>query len=87
MSEPTNADRADRAKQALLLHQEMLNSGDVEEELREDPVAVVADILTDLRHFCDSRDMSFHEADRLAYGSYSIEKVQERERKGLEPNA
>lgn len=81
MREPTNAERADRGKQALLLHQEMLMDGDVETELREDPVAVVADLLTDLRHFCDSRDMSFFEADRIARDHYSAEKMQERNEK------
>ena len=38
-----------------------------------DPSASVTDILADLRHYCDSKGLSFGDCDGLAYGHYMKE--------------
>ena len=40
----------------------------------EDKKASITDILTDLRHFCDSKNMDFADCDRIAYIHYTVEK-------------
>ena len=37
---------------------------------RDDPAAIAADMLTDLRHFCDLHDLPFHEMDSRAHEAY-----------------
>ena len=40
--------------------------------------ALVIDVLANLRHFCDSRDLDFGKLDRAAYDHYCAEKAEER---------
>ena len=37
---------------------------------KEDPAALAADLLTDLRHFCDLHGLPFHEMDARAHEAY-----------------
>ena len=41
-----------------------------------DADALVIDLLANLRHFCDSRDLDFGKLDRVAYDHYSTEKAE-----------
>ena len=43
-----------------------------------DAEALVIDVLANLRHFCDSRDLDFGKLDRVAYDHYCAEKAEER---------
>jgi hypothetical protein len=45
-------------------------------ENREDPAAMAADMLTDLRHFCDLHALPFHEMDSRANKSY-LDEIEE----------
>ena len=38
-----------------------------------DPEQDVAEILADLRHYCDAHGLAFHELDRRAHGFYLAE--------------
>lgn len=38
--------------------------------------ANITDMLTDLRHLCDAEGLSFADLDRMAYGLYVPERVQ-----------
>lgn len=64
-----NAIRADRAAQALAYYRVAA--------LREPGVAVetvLADLLSDLRHFCDRVNLDLSKLDRLAHRNYLTEK-------------
>ena len=39
-------------------------------EIKDDPAALAADLLTDLRHFCDLHGLPFHEMDTRAHEAY-----------------
>lgn len=54
----TNQDRSDRARTAIEAYAPTIGPG-WREELRYDLPAVVSDLLTDLRHFCDENDIHF----------------------------
>lgn len=45
-----------------------------------DAEAMVIDLLANLRHFCDSRSLSYVELDSAAHAHYLSEKAQERTR-------
>lgn len=47
-------------------------------EVRLEPECAVIDILTDLRHFCDSARLAFGELDRIAHGHYVSERGEAR---------
>lgn len=36
---------------------------------------IVADLLADLRHYCDAHGLDFADLDRRAYGNYTAEKA------------
>jgi len=38
--------------------------------MAESDASTVVEILTDLRHFCDANDLSFHERQARAYATY-----------------
>lgn len=45
-------------------------------ENREDPAAIAADMLADLRHFCDLHDLPFYEMDSRAHEAY-LDEIEE----------
>ncbi len=57
-----NAERVARAEEALKA-----------EGWPEEGKCAVVDLLSDLRHFCDANDLSYHELDRTAHHHYSAE--------------
>lgn len=67
----SNYDRAIRARLALNTYRAVY--GDTGTDPEED----VSDILTDLRHYCDTLGLSFGDLDRMAYANYVIEKAEE----------
>ena len=66
MTEPTNKDRAERAKIILDLYAE-------EQDRVEDYKFNMALLLGALRHLCDSEGWSFHELDTIARGHYLVD--------------
>jgi hypothetical protein len=64
-----NAIRADRAAQALAYYRVAA--------LREPGASVetvLSDLLSDLRHFCDRRNLDLAQLDRMAHRNYLTEK-------------
>ena len=87
LGEPMNAaammnrSRVKRARAALLAHQVDDCRGSVTQarvELRADPAAILRDLLSDLRHWCDANGIDFAREDHSAYGIYSGEVVEAR---------
>lgn len=69
---PTNDDRAKRAAHAVRAYRDY--TGDAELSPDED----VIDLLTDLRHFCDRRDLDLGRCDQIAHASYLAELDEEK---------
>jgi hypothetical protein len=62
----------DRTDVLLFVHQ-LLVSGNSDETLEGVPErreCAIADLLSDIRHWCDDNQLSFHEVDRRAYRNY-----------------
>lgn len=70
----TNKERRADALQALTLHQRLLAPGIYEKELEADPKTCIADLLCDLMHLAQEREVSFREALRSAANNYDAEK-------------
>jgi hypothetical protein len=64
----SNAERAARAARALKDY-----------GLNDDPFAAITDLLTDVRHFCDSRRIGFANQDRLANDHFLYERTPRKE--------
>jgi hypothetical protein len=56
-------------------------SGQLGEDLKDDPETVVGDLIADLMHYCDTRDVDFEEALRRGRNHHDEEIIEEREAK------
>ncbi len=45
----------------------------LEHEYGDDPTQDVAELLADVRHYCDAHGLVYHELDRKAHGFYVAE--------------
>jgi hypothetical protein len=63
--------RATLAKRTIRAHATRLYGA----ESTEPYETVVTDLLSDLRHFCDSEDLDFAKLDKAAYTHYSAERA------------
>lgn len=74
--ERTNADRAERARRAVVAYQghepDRLNQGE------DAAIEVLSDLLGDLKHLCDQFGVSYEEADTRGYRAYLAEVAEER---------
>lgn len=66
MSEPTNADRAERAFRVV-------DSYRKKHDPEEDNETVLSDLLADLLHFCDERNLDFAKIEDTARMHYEAE--------------
>ena len=61
MDDPSPETRADKIERIT------------EDEYCTDPAQDAAELLADIRHFCDRRGLAYHELDRRAHGYYLAE--------------
>lgn len=73
MSEPTNEERATRAAEIIHAYWLRHDEGADEEE-------VLADLLADLRHYCDREDLNLYKALDMSYLHYTEEKAEAKAR-------
>lgn len=74
--ETTNEDRVEWAAESLERYAEMTRYNDNDREWDE----IVRDLLGDLMHFCDAKQIDFSAELTLATGNYEEEKAEEAER-------